>query len=364
VLVRNDDFRELFYEAEPPADDPISQQLYAEMKGKRIPQIDRVEVSIIEEAQPRWLAFLNRETDLINVPLEFLNMAVPGGKMAPWLEKRGVRYIPDIDPDITYLYWNMRDPVFGGYTPEKIALRRAVGLAYDNSTEIRLLRNGMALEAQSPLPPGVQGYDPKFQLGKTHDPAKAKALLDMFGFVDKDGDGWREQPDGSPLTFVYATGPSQSERLFLELWKKNMDEIGVRMEVEVAKWPDLRKKSKLGKLQNWHLAWSADYPDGENFYQLFYGPNCGASNDGCFQLKEFDELYDKLSTTRPGPERVEIFNRMARIVAVYAPWKLFSHRKRNQLLQPWVLGWRKHPFLHDCYKCADIDMGRRAQLVK
>jgi oligopeptide transport system substrate-binding protein len=364
VLVRNPDFREVYYEAEPPAGDALSQQLHAEMKGKRIPQVDRVEVSIIEEAQPRWLAFLNNEIDWVNVPLEFLNMALPGGKLAPWIEKRGIRYIPDIDPDITYMYWNMKDPVFGGYSPERIALRRAISLAYDNETEIQLLRNGMALEAQTPLPPGVIGYDPSFSLGKTYDPAKAKALLDMFGYVDKDGDGWREQPDGAPLTFIYSTGPSQTERQFTQLWKKNMEEIGIRMEVEVAKWPELRKKSKLGKLQSWHLAWNGDYPDGENFYQLLYGPNCGSSNDGCFEVKEFDQLYERLGTIPPGPERVQVFNQLARIITVYAPWKLFSHRKRNQVVQPWVLGWRKHPFLHEGYKFVDIDLDRRAKTIK
>jgi ABC-type transport system substrate-binding protein len=363
VLVKNENFREVYFEAEPPANDPLSQQLYAEMKGKRIPQLDRVEVSIIEASQPRWLAFLNNETDWVNVPLEFLNMAVPAGVPAPWIAKRGMRYIPEVEPDVTYVYWNMKDPVFGGYTPERIALRRAVSLAYDNDTEIRLLRNGMALEAQSPLPPGVIGYDRDFSLGKTYDPAKAKALLDMFGYVDKDGDGWRDQPDGSPLTFVYATTPDATSRMFTELWKKNMEDLGIRMEVEIAKWPDLRKKSKLGKLQNWHLAWSADYPDGENFYQLLYGPNCGSSNDGCFQLPEFDTLYEKVATMPPSAQRTQIFNQMARIVTVYAPWKLLSHRKRNQLVQPWVLGWRKHPIMHEGYKYVDIDLARRARDV-
>ena len=364
VLVRNESFREVYFEAEPPADDPISQQLYREMKGKRLPQVDRIEISIVEAAQPRWLAFLNNELDWINVPLEFLNMAIPGGEPAPWISKRGMRYIPDIDPDITYLYWNMKDPVFGGYTPERIALRRAISHAYDNETEINLLRNRMALEAQSPLPPGVAGYDPGFNVGRLYDPAKAKALLDMFGYVDRDGDGFRDQPDGAPLTFVYATTPDSTSRLFTELWKKNMDAINVRMEVEVAKWPDLRKKSKLGKLQNWHLAWGADYPDGENFYQLLYGPNCGSSNDGCFQLAEFDRLYEKIAAMAPGAERNAVFNEMAKIVAVYAPWKLFSHRKRNQLVQPWILGWRKHPILHEGYRYVDIDLERRAREVK
>ena len=366
VLEKNPNFREQYYDAElPPESDALGRQLHAEMKGKRLPQLDRVEVYVIEESQPRWLAFLNNELDWLNMPYEFKSMALPDGEnLAPWLAKRGIRYQPSVDPDITYLYFNMRDPTFGGYTPDKVALRRAISLAYSNEDEIFLVRNGTALEAQSLLPPGVLGYDPTFNMGKTYDPAKAKALLDMFGYVDRDGDGWREKPDGGPLVFEYSTGPSQLERLFTQLWKKNLDAIGVRMSVETAKWPDLRKKSKLGKLQTWHLAWNADYPDGENFYQLLYGPNCGSSNDGCFELPEFDALYDKAGGLPPGPERTAIYQQMARIMAVYAPFKLHSHRMRRQMVQPWVLGWRRNHFLHEGYRFVDIDVDKRARALQ
>jgi ABC-type transport system substrate-binding protein len=364
VLTKNPTFREVYFEAEPPADDPLSQQLYAEMKGKRIPQLDRIEVSIIEESQPRWLAFLNNELDWINLPYEFLSMALPGEKLSPALERHGVRYIPDIETVTTYLYFNMKDAIVGGYTPEKVALRRAISLAYDNEAEVKLVRNGTAIEAQSLVPPGVLGYDPNFNLGTTFDIPKAKALLDMFGYVDRDGDGWRDMPDGSPLVFEFATEPDQLSRLFLQLWKKGMDAIGVRMAIDTAKWPDHRKQSKLGKLQTWQLAWGADYPDGENFYQLLYGPNCGSSNDGCFQLREFDALYDKAGTLPPGPERTAIYQQMARLVAVYAPFKLHSHRKYNYMVQPWLRGWRKHPILHEGYRYADIDLARRAKDIR
>ena len=39
--------------------------------------------------------------------------------------------------------------------------------------------------------------------------AKAQALLDLYGYVDRDGDGWRDQPDGSPLVIEYATQPDE-----------------------------------------------------------------------------------------------------------------------------------------------------------
>jgi ABC-type transport system substrate-binding protein len=320
-----------------------------------------VEVYIIEESQPRWLSFLNDELDWVVLPYEFNSMAIPGGKLAPWLANRGVRHMPDVEPETTYLYYNMKDPVFGGYTPEKIALRRAVSLAYNVEEDIFLVRNGAAIEAKSVVPPGVLGYDPDFSLGKSYDPSKAKALLDMFGYIDRDGDGWRDLPDGSALTFIYTTEPDQLSRQFTQLWKKSLDAVGIRMQVDTAKWPDNRKKSKLGKLQTWQLAWGADYPDGENFYQLLYGPNCGSSNDACFELKEFDTLYDDAAKLPPGPERTAIYQKMARLIAVYAPWTPKIHKKRDRLVQPWLRGWRKNHFLHEGYRYVDIDVDMRAR---
>jgi ABC-type transport system substrate-binding protein len=364
VLERNPNFREEYFEAEPPADDPLAQQLYAEMKGKRLPCVDRVEVSIIEESQPRWLAFLGGEIDWINLPYEFQSMGLPNGELAPWLAKRGVRYMPSLDASVTYLYFNMKDATLGGYAPEKVALRRAISLAYDTQEEISLIRSGTAIEAQMLVAPGVVGYDPTFNLGDTYDPARAKALLDMYGYVDRDGDGWRDMPDGSPLVFRYAATPTQLDRQFTELWKKDMDAVGIRMKAEVAKWPDLRKKSKAGLLQTWALGWNADYPDAMNFYQLLYGPNCAISNDGCFQLAEFDALYEEASRMKPGPGRDRLFRKMDRLVAAYAPLKLGTYRKRDQLVQPWILGWRKHPILHEGYKYVDIDLARRAEAMR
>jgi ABC-type transport system substrate-binding protein len=331
------------------------------MKGKRIPQLDRVEIYDLVESQPRWLAFLNKELDWINVPIEFANMALPEDRLAPWLEKRGVKYFANIDPDVIYLYFDMRDPVFGGYAPENVALRRAISLAYDIQEDVNLVRNRTAIAAQGILPPGVLGYDANFTLGQRYDPAKAKALLDMFGYVDRDGDGWRERPDGSPLVFQYTTEPDTSSRMFAQLWKKDMDAIGIRMTISVAQWSENRKKSKLGKLQAWFLSWGADYPDGDNFFQLLYGPNCGSSNDACFKLPEYDALYEKAFNLPPGPERTAIYAQMTRIVAAYAPWLPMVHRKRNQLVQPWVIGWRKNYFLHDAYRYVDIDLEQRAR---
>ena len=106
----------------------------------------------------------------------------------------------------------MENPVVGGYTPEKVALRRAIALAVDIGSEIRNVRRNQAIAGQSPIPPGNSGYDPAFRSEMSEfNRAKAKALLDLYGYVDRDGDGWREQPDGSPLVIEYATQPDDLE---------------------------------------------------------------------------------------------------------------------------------------------------------
>ena len=170
--------------------------------------------------------------------VEFVGLAMPNGKLAPNLAKRGIRRARRSTPTAALVYFNMEDPVVGGYTPEKVALRRAIGLAHDVDHEIRLVRRGQAMPAQSPVLADTVGYDAAFKSEiSDYDPARAKALLDLYGYIDRDGDGWRELPDGKPLVIVARTLPDQRSREFDELWNKNLDAIGIRSVFQPAKWP-------------------------------------------------------------------------------------------------------------------------------
>ena len=184
ALERSPSFREELYDARPPADDVRAQEIAAQLKGRRLPMVDRVELSVINESQPRWLSFLNGEQDCVNVPLEFINQAVPFGKVAPALAKQGIELDRIINPDIVVTLFNMDDLTIGGYTPEKVALRRAISLGYDIDEEIRLVRNDSMVPAQSPVPPGVIGFDPGFRSDMSRfDRAAARALLDTYGYA-------------------------------------------------------------------------------------------------------------------------------------------------------------------------------------
>ena len=359
VLEANPGFRMKAYEAEP-GDDPERQEIYRQMKGKTLPQIQRVEVSVIEESQPRWLAFINGESDYANAPNEFAGFAFPGGKLAPNLARLGMRGQRFVEPDLVYTYFNMEHPVVGGYTPEKVALRRAMWLGYNFNEDINVIRNGGAVKAESPIPPGVAGYDPAFRNAfSEYNPTKANALLDMFGYLDRDGDGYRENPDGSKLVIEKSSEPDTTAKQFDELWRKNMDAIGLKMVLNKAKWPDLNKQSRLGKLAMWQLAWGADYPDAENFYQNLYGGNVGQSNRSKFKLPAFDKLYEQARQLPPSIERNKLYVEMARLVSAYAPWIPQVHRLRSDVVQPWVIGYMKHPILNAPWLFMDVDESKR-----
>src|SRR5438876_182498 len=329
----------------------------ARMRGKRLPQIDRVEVYIIEESQPRWLAFLNAEHDLIDrVPFEYVSLAAPEGRLAPHLQKRKVQLDRSNEFDMTFFYFGMEHPLVGGYTAEKVALRRAIALAVDSQEWIRALYYGQATVAQSTVPPGAYGFDPEVAgpLAE-YNPAKAKALLDIYGYVDRDGDGYREAPDGSKLVLEMATEADSLGKKQDELWRKHMDRIGIRMEFNKKQWPEHLRASRAGKLMMWRLGWIAGDPDADTFYTILYGPNKGQSNQSRFDLPQWNALYEKAKVLPNSPERDHLYREMDKLFFAYAPLRPISHRIITGLAHPWVVGYRRNPVMREFWKYLDID---------
>ena len=360
-FVRNPNFREEFYDAEPPADDAKSQAIYKQMKGKRLPMVDRIEVSIIEESQPRWLSFLGADQDFLErLPEAFAYQAIPNNRLAPNLLKKQIAMERVPAADATLHFFNMEHPVVGGYTPEKVALRRAIALAYNSEEEIRLPRRNQAIPAQGPIVPTTYGYDPKFKTEMSEfSRPRASALLDLFGYADRDGDGWRDLPDGKPLLLEYATTPSARDRELNEVWKKNMDAVGIKTEFKVAKWPEHLKAARAGKLMIWGLGSSASTPDGGDSLGRGYGPAKGQGNLSRFENAEFDKLYQQQQLLPDGPQRLAMLQQAVKILVAYMPYKYSSHRIHTDLMHPWLLGYRRHPISSGHFwRYVDIDLSK------
>jgi len=356
VLDANPGFREWTYAPSGPI--PVeSQPIAAALKDRRLPFAGHIEISVMEEGQSRWLAFLNREIDLLErLPEEFVDEALVDGKLRPALAARGIRHELLLRPNTWWAYFNMEDPVVGGYTPEKIALRRAIGMGYNAAEYIRVVLKGRAVPAKGIVPPDIAGYDPALKTtAEPYNPAAARALLDRFGYKDYDGDGYRETPDGKPLVLEMWSPATSQRRQADELWKKNMDTIGLKIEFKRDRLAELRKMARLGKIPMRYDGWNADYPDAENYMQLLYGPNTGGENNARFKLPAFDALYDEARKLPDSPQRTKIFDRMTELVIAYAPWRLSEHRLEDQLMHRWVKTYKPHPIGSQVWQYVDLD---------
>ena len=366
VFEYNPNFREEYWKAEPSAGDALGVAIQKQFTGKRVPLVSRVEVSVIEEMQPRLLGFLGGEQDLLwRMPEEFATMTIPNNVLAPNLQKQNIQFAQMPLLDLTYMYFNMDDPTVGGYTPEKVALRRAITYAYRTKDELAVIRKNQAILAHTPYSPGVEGYDPNFRTSANeYNPAKANALLDMYGYK-RGSDGWRTMPDGSPLVLKSNSTPTDRDRQLDEMWKRSMDDIGVLIIFNKARWPDLLKASNAGQLMMWQLGGSASAPDAETWLTSLYGPNSGQKgNRARFKVAAFDAAY-KASVQLPhGPERTKLYQEMAKIMVAYAPWKINLHRIATDMWHPHVIGFRR-PLMQtqNWWQYVDIDAKKQQEFL-
>lgn len=363
VFERNPDYRDVFYDAEPAADDAEGQALLARFKGRRLPMVDRVEISVIEEEQPRWLSFVKGEADFIErVAFEFIHTAMPGGKVAPSLARRGIRGYAQVEPGASSTFFNMESPMVGGYAPADVALRRAIGLAMDTQREATLLRKGQAVIAQSPVIPYTNNYVAGLhtEFGE-YDPARAMGLLDVYGYADRNGDGWRERPDGTPLVLEVATQPDQTQRQIEQLFKKNMDAVGIRVVFRYAQWPENLKAARSGKLMVWSVGGAAASPDSLGAFARYDSSQVGGQNMSRFKLPAMDALYERLTVMPDGPERAALFAQATQLAIAYMPYKFRVSRIVTDMTYPSVIGYRRPVFWQEWWHYVDIDASAGAQ---
>jgi oligopeptide transport system substrate-binding protein len=359
ILEANPGYREERFPAAPTNVDAATKAVADSMKGKRRPQIGRIEISIIEETNPRLLMFNAGELDMLDVPGDVAPKMIDGrGNLLPEFAARGFRLERATELGVTFAYFNMDDPVVGGYSPDKIALRRAICSAYNLPDEIRVIRNGQALPATQPIPPDVEGHVPGYKGLSPYDPSAARALLDKFGYRDRDGDGLRELPDGRPLVIHQLSLVGAVYRQFDDLWQRSMREVGIRMDFHVQTFPEAFKAAHAGQLQFSGFGWNGDIAD--DFMRLFYGPNAGAGNLSRFRNAEYDALYDKSRRTADTAERNRLYETMTKIISVQAPWCTNVYRISNTVVAPQIRGYRKnvHYFLTP-WDYLDIDTAQQ-----
>jgi oligopeptide transport system substrate-binding protein len=351
ILERNTTYREELYPSEgEPGDEAAGLLVDA---GKRLPLIDQLEITIIQEDQPRWFKFVQGDLDIGGIPKDNFDTAIsPSRELTSDLRDKGI--VLEIYEDAaTYWYgFNMEDPVVGKNQP----LRQAMNLAVNRNEFLKLFLNNRGTRARGVLPPMITGYDPDIRSPYTvYDPDLAKQKVKEA-----------EAVHGGPLPAIVLTmGSTDSVARQTGQWfTRAFKEIGITLEVDYMDWPSSQEKVKTKSAQMYAMGWVADIPDAENFMQLFYGPNGSPGpNNMNYKNQKADELYNKLAVMGDSPGRREVVREMQQIVIDDLPCVLTVHRKVFLLRYDWLKNYKPHVFGYGLGKYRNVDADLRRERV-
>ena len=353
VLEANPKYREAYF---PQSNDPADAAIVASMKGKRVPQAGTVEVNIIDEDITRLLLFEQGGLDYVQLRGEIATRLLVADKLKPEYAARGITRRVYAEPYTFSLYFNTKDPVVGGMTKEKIALRRAIALGWDADALIKIVLAGQAIPANQLIPPGVSGHDPTLPVKSSYDPTTANALLDRFGYAKRDPDGYRRSAEGRlTLTMSLRTGGISRETQ--TLWKKNMDALGLRTEYDLMPFQEIIKNLEKGKFQMYQGGFGGS-PSGYNEHAQLHGRQSQRVNTVQFHNADYDRAAELFLRAASDEEQIEAAHTMNDIARTYMPLLPVYFRLESNYVQPWLVGF--NPFVFSSYwKYLDIDTSKR-----
>jgi oligopeptide transport system substrate-binding protein len=321
--------------------------------GKSLPFAEKLVFTELTEDQPRWQNLMKGNFEFTEVPNDNFESAVNKSnrkEIAAELAGKGMRLDITSAPDVAYIGFNMKDPLLG----KNKTLRQAMSMAQDSQTLIDKFMNGRGLAAQGPVPPGLGSYDASFKnVNAQFNVAKAKEMLAKAGF-----------PEGKGLPELTYEGLADSKaRQQAEFFAQKMAAIGVKVKISANTWPQFQEKIKNGQAQLFGIAWGADYPDAQNFYQLFYSKNMSPGpNDTAFSNAEFDKLYEESLRLPPGNARDALYTKMRDIVTEETPWIFNAHRTRYTIIHGWLNNFKWNDIQNDYFKYLRVDAKKRAEL--
>ncbi len=352
------------YPSEGQAEDAALGRLDPQYVGKPLPFIDRVEFRLEKETIPSFNKFLQGYYDSSGIIQESFDNIVQEGDLSPEMRALGMRLEKSISPSVSYLGFNMLDPVVGTAAGERgRKLRQAMSLAVDVEEYLRVFQNGRGVPAQSPIPPGLFGYDDGYQNPyRQLDLDRARSLLAEAGYprgVDP--------KTGKPLRLTYDTPDTQARsrlrfQFFVDAWTR----IGLDVEIAATNYNQFREKVRKGSYQIFQWGWIADYPDPENFLFLLWSQMAEAKSRGPntanFENARYDRLFLEMRNLENGPHRLELIRKLIAIVERERPWIELFHRESYALYQPWLRNVKPLGMSFSTLKYRDLDPDQRERL--
>ncbi len=377
VLARNPYFHGQTYPCEGEAGDREA-GLLADC-GQAIPFVDKAIFTREKEAIPYWNKFLQGYYDASGISSDSFDQAVRinvGGDVAltDEMREKGIRLLTSVKTSTFYMGFNLLDPVVGGLSEKAVRLRQAISIAVDQEEYISIFSNGRGIAAQSPLPPGIFGYEEgeggidrvvyDWVDGKPKRKSvdAAKKLLAEAGFPQG-----RDEKTGEPLVVnLDTTGGGMGEKSRLDWLTRQFAKIDIQLVVRSTDFNRFQDKLRKGNVQLYYLGWNADYPDPENFFFLLDGNESkvakGGENASNYSNPEFDRLFARMKNMDNTPERLSVVRQMNRILHHDAPWVFGLHPKSYTLGHSWLKNRKPNDVGNNILKYQRIDTAERQRL--
>jgi ABC-type transport system substrate-binding protein len=350
VMIRNPKFRKEYYPSEGAPGD--KEKGYLNDAGKPLPIIDGLVYTFIEEDQPAWLMFLQGKVDATGIPKDNYSQAVTAERtLTPFLKNKGIDLVIQQDPSTFWFGFNLEDPVIGKNLP----LRRAMSLAWDRKEFIDVFINGRGIVPNGFFPPMYKEYDKDFvNPWAQYDLKRAKEQLALA-----------EKIYGGKITVTLSMpGVDTLFRQMGQYFKRSMNRIGLNVKIDYMDWPTFQDRVKAKSTQIFAMGWVGDYPDGETFLQLFYGPNGSPGpNDFNYKNPKYDELFVKASVMNDSPERLKLYRQMERIVCDDVLAIFTYHPVAFVPYYTYLENYKPNNFAWGTSKYSDINLEKRKELV-
>jgi ABC-type transport system substrate-binding protein len=339
-LIKNPNFREELYPSEGEDDDIAGG--YLTDAGKRLPMIDRILMTIVQEDPPRWFLFMQGKIDASGIPKDNFNEAIDQrGGLTGQMQKRNIHLRIFRDPSTYWLGFNMEDKALRGNKP----LRQVINCAVDKEKYIELFTNNRGEVAHGFIPPLMKAKT-------TYNPEKAKQLIKEA-----------ENIHGGKLPKLTLAMPGTDAviRQRGEFLKRCFKTVGLNVEIDYMDWPTFQNKIKTKSVQMFMLGWIADYPDAENFLQLFYSKNASPGpNNFNYSNPDFDRIYEQIAVMPDSDERTKLYRKAERIVVEDCPAVFLMHGVAYVLYHDWLYNYKPHAFGYGLSKYRRIDTAKRA----
>lgn len=370
VLEKNPNFRDVFYPTEGMLEDKTTGLL--DDAGKQLPFVDKVVFSLEKENIPYWNKFLQGYYDTSGVSSssfdQVISMGGDGGvSLTDDMKAQGIHLKTSIAPSSYYFGFNMLDDVVGGNDEKARKLRQAVALAVDYDEYISIFSNGRGIVAQSPIPPGIFGFQQgEAGVNKTlfdwvdgkavkKPISYAKQLLAEAGYKD----GVDSKTGKTLILYLDTTGSGPDSKARLAWWRKQFAKIDIQLVIRSTDYNRFRSKMSKGTAQMFMWGWNADYPDPENFLFLLYGPNGKVNSQGenaaNYSNPEFDKLFEQMKDMPNSPERQAVINQALHIVQNDSPWLWGLHPKGFSLHHDWYFNSKPNAMSHNTLMYKRID---------